>query len=705
MRDTPIIHVGELDLGQVLSGIGIAKPTKGKRYKKDPKDGHVIRYLDIVCAFDIETSKMVFPDVDNHEHAWMYIWQFQFGDRATVIGRTWLEFLVMAYELNEILHGLGGDTRLMVYVHNLAYEFQFISGIWPFAPESVFATDRREPLYCMMNQIELRCSARLSGYSLDVWAKDLCVDHQKLKSNLDHSVVRYPWSELTEQELAYCVNDVVSVVECVLTMLHSYGDTLNSIPYTSTGYIRRRVKAAMRTWSPGGIREMQNDLPTYDRLRQAFRGGDTHANKSNVGALLADVWSFDRSSSYPDVIVHCKFPMSRFREIAPSWDAVRSEIERGRCVMMKIQFYNIRLRDPLYGDPYIDADHCKRTGFTRPINAVEDNKRISSADYLEIAITDIDLEIIQTVYEYDGANIAWAMSARYGYLPQPLVDVVIQLYGAKTSLRDVKGREVEYQHSKEQINSVYGMCCQRVIHNPIIYTGDPNDPKGLWKPDPDINRQELYDEAINKTFLNYAWAVWVTAWARYRLFEAIRLVSADNPRKFVYCDTDSIKGTGEIPDLSKINRARIRDAKRSGAYASDSAGKIYYMGVFDYEGTYDWFKTLGAKRYCTISDGVLKITVAGVPKKKGGEIIVNSGGIELFDFDFTFKDSGKLASLYNDDDDFTVTIDGHELRITRNIVLLNVTYQMSDKEGYWEMCRSFQDYIDSNTLSDYNSKW
>ncbi|MGC3777863.1 hypothetical protein ACPUD5_26075, partial [Escherichia coli] len=40
-------------------------------------------------------------------------------------------------------------------------------------------------------------------------------------------------------------------------------------------------------------------------------------------------------------------------------------------------------------------------------------------------------------------------------------------------------------------------------------------------------------------------------------------------------------------------------------------GKTKMMGVWDYEGTYKKFKTLGAKRYLLLDNEKLKLTVAG----------------------------------------------------------------------------------------------
>lgn len=693
MRDTPIIAASDVDLVEILDTVPIAKPTKGKRYPKDHQTGEKIQYLQIVTAFDVETSKVRTGPGPTDWQSWVYIWQWQIGDRVTVIGRTLDEFVALVLRLNTYLHTRG--ARLMVYIHNLAFEFQFLSGVWPFSEQDVFATDARRPLYAKMGWLELRCSARLSGYALAVWAENLGVDHQKLTGDLDYNVVRYPWTDLTETEFAYCVHDVLAVVECVETMLHSYGDTLYSIPYTATGYIRRRVKAAMRAWSPSAMVSMQNPLYVYNRLRHAFRGGDTHANKYHVGALIADVYSYDRSSSYPDVMVHCKFPMTKFREEDPSVDNLIRCIESGRAVLVKVRFHGLRLKDITTGNPYITLDQCKRRGFAEPIGYREDNGRILEAAACEMAITDIDFEIICSQYEWatdGGLEVEWLMSARYGYLPQPLIDVIISLYQKKTALKGVAGKELEYLHSKQEINSVYGMMCQRILSRPVVFRAD------RWTVDKDYDAEKEYAKATEKAFLNYAWAVWVTAWARYRLNEGIRISSTGDPLDFVYCDTDSVKCLNNV-DFSKYNRQRIRDALRSGAHATDPAGVEHYMGVFESEGKYDLFTTFGAKRYAYEVNGKTTITIAGVPKINGSKQLHEDGGISALDWNYVFKDTGKLGSIANDNINETWTIDGHELHITRNVVLIDVTYKMTTEADYLYLINSIKQFVDMTDRS------
>ena len=708
MQTTPIVSVQDIDIERLIREIPLAKSGRGHK-----KTQHGVRkvYLDIVCAFDIECSTI---EVNNEPQAIMYIWQFQLGEQYTIIGRTWDGFVEMVKKINIVLE--DRDARLMVYVHNLAYEFQFLCGVWDFAPEDSFCTDARSPLYCLMGRMELRCSYRLSNYSLAEWSRILHVDHPKLPE-IDYSEIRYPWTELSDEVIAYSVTDVVCVVECVKAVMASYEDTLYSIPYTSTGYIRRRVKPLIKLWSWDAVSRMQNDLSTYLRLRQAFRGGDTHANIYHVGAILPDVYSYDRSSSYPDVIVHRRFPMSRFKAVEANPENVKWYIEQGYAVLMKVGFWNIRLQNPVYGLPYIPLDKCLERGFVAPIKPQMDNGRIREADYCEIAMTDLDFEIVSREYAWEGMTVHWLMVARYGDLPRPLVDLVIELYRNKTSMKGVAGQENVYRHSKELINSVYGMMCQRVMAQPIKLIGNqwviqhwrPTDREltpeeeasGLFAEE---TREEAYQKAIDKAFLNYAWAVWITAHARLELHKAVWIASQETGLNFVYADTDSVKVLEDI-DLAGYNARKIKEAKRSGAYATDPKGNVHYMGVFEFEGRYDQFVTLGAKRYCTVEDGKLEITVAGVPKIAGAKELERKGGIAVFEDGFIFSESGKTGALYNDDVDMWIEIDGHSLHITRNVVIMETTFNMSLTPDYRQMHEFLTERLDTLSQDDYNKKW
>ena len=98
-------------------------------------------YLDMYAAFDIETSKL-----ESVNQSFMYVWQFAFGHKDNVnyiVGRDWKQFTDL---IDLICESIPDDSRIICHVHNLSYEFQFLSGIVKFGINDVFCTDRRKIL-------------------------------------------------------------------------------------------------------------------------------------------------------------------------------------------------------------------------------------------------------------------------------------------------------------------------------------------------------------------------------------------------------------------------------------------------------------------------------------------------------------------------------------------------------------------------------
>lgn len=170
----------------------------------------------------------------------------------------------------------------------------------------------------------------------------------------------------------------------------------------------------------------------------------------------------------------------------------------------------------------------------------------------------------------------------------------------------------------------------------------------------------------------------------------------------VYCDTDSVKMIGTV-NLSGINKRREQLAKRQGASAVDRKGIAHYMGVFEYEGTYDQFITQGAKRYAYVIDGQMGVTVSGVSKKINPETGIPIAVEELKDLK-NFKDgmiwheSAGSLSVYNDDDNFYYKVDDERgVMITPNIAILPNTYQMGFSKDYTALLQDVElygEYID-----------
>lgn len=431
------------------------KAPRVKNRRGNP--GRKIRkYVGITTAFDIETS--VIPGT---EQAVMYIWQWCFND-VVVIGRTWDEFLEL---MNRIRRSLPEQSWMVVYVHNLSHEFQYLKGIYSFTENDVFAVGSRQVVKCdMFGCFEFRCSYKLTNMSLAQFTSRMNVEHKKLSGEeFDYSKVRYPWMELDPQELAYCVNDVAGLVEAVNALMARDGDTLSTIPLTSTGYVRRDAKRAMKEGTH--YTEIRGMMPTYEvyvALREAFRGGNTHASRFMAGDIIYNVHSADRSSSYPAELFK-EYPMTQFIPIMKS-DLNMGYIQRcitirHKALLLRIGIKNLRLRDPYWPCPYLSKDKCRNIHEASYVADSEhtdmiDNGRILEADYLETTITDLDLDIICS--EYTGEIIfhqGWYAS--YKPLPKAFTDEVIKYYRNKTELKGVKGQEIYYDKAKALLNSLY----------------------------------------------------------------------------------------------------------------------------------------------------------------------------------------------------------------------------------------------------------
>lgn len=626
-------------------------------------------YYKEFLTFDIETTNIGESD------AVMYIWQMCITDGneiAAMSGRTWEKF----NEVITAINGFCGDNRIVCYIHNLSFEFQFFSGVIPV--EDVFCVKSRRPLCCRSGSIEFRCSYLWTNKNLANFLKDEGAEHAKLSgADFDYSLKRYPWTKLSYNELQYCYHDVIGLAEAINTKLTNDNDTVVSTPLTATGFVRRDAKRALKN-KYLFIRGLIPDEDTYNNLRAAFRGGNTHANRFYAGRILENVCSCDRSSSYPDVMINCKFPMTAFNKAPDGNKWVKRFLGADYAILTKMMLYNIRLKNPKWGCPYIPISKC--IAAERP---VIDNGRVLSADLIVLYATDVDINII--LEEYTGRVIfSDTRVSQKDYLPDELRELVRKYYRGKTSLKDVEGQEREYRRSKELLNSIYGMCATDPCKPDIIYEDDDYTLEYC-----DYSGE---DGKGKKAFLPYQWGVWVTAYARFELEQMIKAAG----ESFVYADTDSCKYVQDSAVSFDIyNNERLQRSEKNGAFADDKKGSRHYMGVAESEGTVKRFLTWGAKKYAYEDEnGKLKITIAGVRKSDAvndkGEIIEKggatelkeAGGLEALKIGYTFREAGGLESIYNDKSNYDINVDGHTLHVGKNVSLRQSTYTLSITDEY-----------------------
>ena len=314
---------------------------------------------------------------------------------------------------------------------------------------------------------------------------------------------------------------------------------------------------------------------------------------------------------------------------------------RQRAILMEVKLDNVRLIDEMWGDLYLSKDKCYNI-----INGRFYNGRILSADSLICCITEIDYMIIKETYSFNFTLLQWYKATK-GKLPQCIIDFIIEQYRLKTELKGLTGdlNETLYMKSKNRLNGIYGLFATAPIREEIVYNKEDRD--FHFKETEDI--EELFETAKRSYWLPYQFGIYTCALARLELFKGIKNVSQkhkDEFTDFVYCDTDSVKYIGSV-DWTDYNAEKIRLSKDSGAYATDAKGKTHYMGVFESDGTYERFKSCGAKKYAYEDNSGLHITVSGVNSKTGAKGLQRLENFQkgfLFDYDA----AGKKLITYND---------------------------------------------------------
>ena len=634
-----------------------------------------VEYLNLECAFDIETTSTYTKK--GKKFSFMYLWGFglgEYGDFLTY-GRTWDEFQELLNQISLELN-ININRRLVIYVHNLGYEFQFMRKLFDW--DTVFSVDERKPIKALTTGgFEFRDSYILSGYNLESLASNL-VSHKnkKMVGDLDYSLIRHHNTEITDDELNYMENDVTIILNYINEQLEQYGN-ITKIPLTNTGRVREYVKhKCYYTEGKSKYKSSKSKQTNYRfimdnltlkpdeylKLKRTFMGGFTHSNPIHTDKVLKDVNSIDFTSSYPSVMIAEQFPMGS--GFSPSKDDILKNgydyYINNFCCTLNISVQN--LKNIFIYDSYLSESKCKIEG-----EKLITNGRVFSAQYLNTYMTDVDYSIFKRCYSYDRIEIHDMICYPKGYLPKPIIESILALYQDKTTLKGVPGKEVEYLLSKGMLNSIYGMTVTDIVKDEITY----DDEWGMEQVS--IEEEIEHYNSKKSRFLFYPWGVWVTAYARRNLWLGILAIKED----YIYSDTDSIKffnyskhekfikGYNKLVINKQLKTLDYYNLNPELLSPKTVKGVEKPLGVWDFEGLYTRFKTLGAKRYLVEEDGKLYLTVAGLSKMNGINYMVDQCNndftkvFEMFTDDLKIpkENTGKNTHTYIDEEITETIID------------------------------------------------
>lgn len=670
------------------------------------KDGNYI--LNEAISFDIETTSM---KRDETKYAFMYVWMLDIYD-CTIIGRTWAEFVYVMNEITMHFHLSDTKRRCIVYVHNLAYEFQFIRK-W-FKWVKVFSLSRRKPLYAVTTTgIEFRCSYKLSGYKLEKVGEQMGIE--KLP-DFDYSKIRHSRTHLTPREYEYCIHDVKIVSAYIRQKMKEEGNNIAEIPLTKTGYVRRYVRNATlkgknRCFYINAIKSLTLEPEEYLMAKKAFAGGFTHTGFLHSGIERKNVTSFDFSSSYPTVLIAEKYPMTKGEHIENiTYEDFFDLMSREECCIFTIELLNLQQIFPC--ESYISESRCTEIeGYDADHPPIINNGRVVSAKRIVIDITTIDYNIISKVYQFIPNRIGHLYHYKKYYLPTTFVECILKFYNDKTKLKDIQEKLVEYMAGKENLNALFGMCVTDIVREIINYDnkvgwGD-NRHQRKTKEEAEREKEEYKEFVSNQVdkennkksrFLFYLWGVFCTAYARKNLWSGILECKSD----YIYSDTDSVKILNYenhkqyFENYNKEILAKLETAldyhhlPHELIYPQNIKGKTKPLGIWDFDGFYERFKAIRAKSYMYYSDGDYHMTVAGLSKRDRTKPLTPDTKLDAVDYLKTqdaIDDFHKFHDTPENPDPMDMFIDGMRIpskytgKLTHTYIDEPFSIQVEDFQG------------------------
>lgn len=633
----------------------------------------------VICAFDTETTSVI---ESGHKASYVYAWSFDIysnGTHYTLLERD-IKKLSKLLELIQYVvlkKSKQKNVSVLVGVHNLPYDFTFISSIIPIT--NLFAKTKRQPLMFDSGIFHFVDTLAISGMSLEKTA-NAYTKTKKMAGDLDYTLIRNTKTPLTRKEERYCLNDVKVVTEYVEYLLYTYG--INGFfPTTKTSICRRSLKESFVIEYPNKDRAHEvkdwlmddmfpKTMQEYDCLiRYLFRGGYTHSNASKTGYVLENMKSKDFESSYPSWIAYENFPMSKPIKVKPN--EYESIIKNGR-----LQWYGVFIFENITSKTQhsIESKHkCVNV-----VNPIIDNGRIKQAESMTVMLTNLDWMIYQKFYEWKHVSCEKLWMFPYsGKLPKYVINPLFNAFTEKTRL---KNAGLDYKDQKAIVNSFYGMMVTTIPSENITYTDE-------WGSEPmDEDDRRNY---ARTTLLSPYWGIYTTAWARYHLLVDVFYKIGNDA---VYGDTDSCKYINPEKHEETFKRFNRKMAKRRYKFCAENGFDMTLMGHLGEltdDGNIIKFKTLGAKRYLVLDDhGNLECTVAGLPKKAFNKYLHQNKVSNLKDvfnfFDFGLKiENCKNAHAYvNNVTDIITDFNGvsEEMHSDGACVIYPIDFEMKETD-------------------------
>ena len=576
-----------------------------------------------VAAFDTETSTI---EKDGEQIAFMYVWQMAVENEA-FYGRTWSEFKLCLQKMKNEMH-LAVDYKLIVYVHNLKYDFGFYKKEVNLDGNDFVARSRRTVLKHIMDDcFEVRDSAVYTEEPLEHMGEEIGIPKMK---GYDYNRIRHALTPLTPEELEYCEHDVLILTRYFRLEAEKLNCSIYKLALTATQKIKRGINEEFARESrmyqnmimSRQLKDNDHDNHILDLLKHAFFGAFNYSSQLIRGITQNNVAGIDISACYGAQCLLHPYPVGKFTpiELPESTDDLKNNPRyAGKAMLITFAAKDVSAKYADIGFLPINIHNY----WQRPASDINNvaSKRVLTAAKLEMTLTDVDFRLFLEFYSYSAIKFVSIMASDYGDMPPYMIRSIGKTHRKKLEIQRrnniikssrplTLAEQLEYTHAKTGVSRIYGI----LVQDPV---------RDIYEWNPEINDIQKNGEQKNKSQFQpvlYQWGVWVVAWARYEILRLLLKLSGTGKNfddlKTLYSDTDSLYFKFTESDIEIVKsyndmiNAKISNVAKKYRISPEALTGIGTLKITYYQ----QFKTTGIKQYCYIQDDVFDYRCAGLTR-------------------------------------------------------------------------------------------
>ena len=608
----------------------------------------MIHYLDFDYSIILDRADLSFSpyiaalDIQYSHHT-PYLWTFTLDSTGAVAyGRTFGDLIEFLETLKQKMHLCNSDYKkhfLVVIVDDLFTFFGNTKKVLPYDPEPFVAKSGSDVLLCSMLGVYQLHSYK-AYFESDV--KDDMLHRYGITTPEINVDALSECCELTQDEIDNSENRVY-FMSCAFReeIDLKYQGSAGSLVLTKTARVSRLISAEQRKASNRANCNLQamtmkkNPITSeYGRefllplMYKAFIGGAVFYEDNVPDKAFSDVVSADMSSAYVARMILSRYPIGKFFEMQQpkSYKDLFAAPYNSYAMLITFTAEDVKLRKN--GLAFLPAQLRSHYLDISDADEIRDqvnrasSTRIRNAKRLRMTLTDIDFKLFCQNYKPERIKIENVLASKYGYLPDYIQNVIIQLYSNKAIAKQKKtaleaagaltlDAALEYDNIKSELARLYGIFTKKPIVEKYRFDTEKKEPIVVDKYY--ISENSKYSPVL------YQWGVWTTALVRKEIAE-LRRQMIEAPKalhiRVLSGDTDNINCCGSVESIiNQYNENVKRQIERRAAALDIDPDKLRDLGGLTVK-LYKKYKLTGLKQYCyireTSSGDVFEYKVGGM---------------------------------------------------------------------------------------------